>query len=246
MRHHSTINGRMSRLINFLGNFIIVVLFHAASSLSPPTNSFEMLFFFSLSSIILDKRTLPYFVSKLSIFWFPPKGIKGIRVVFELFQFQSLHQRCIQFNRDRSCFVTKGGGKKKKQKTCLPQTTMVKISFAEVKKRWKFSNLFQSCWTRDTIDGKAIWRSVGSGERSARGKKMNARRPGYSFRLVSPLPYILRCHRESSFFRCQIFTFSRGNALHSGSQRGVDLWKDWIKSSATKDRQAARIADGIN
>lgn len=149
--------------------------------------------------------------------------MKGIRVVFELFQFQSLHQRCIQFNRDRSCFVTKGGGKKKKQKTCLPQTTMVKISFAEVKKRWKFSNLFQSCWTRDTIDGKAIWRSVGSGERSARGKKMNARSPGYSFRLVSPLPYILRCHRESSFFRCQIFTFSRGNALHSGSQRGVDL-----------------------
>lgn len=116
MRHHSTINGRMSRLINFLGNFIIVVLFHAASSLSPPTNSFGMLFFFSLSSIILDKRTLPYFVSKLSIFWFPPKGIKGIRVVFELFQFQSLHQRCIQFNRDRSCFVTKGGGKKKETK----------------------------------------------------------------------------------------------------------------------------------
>lgn len=136
------LNGRMSRLINFLGNFIIVVLFHAASSLSPPTNSFGMLFFFSLSSIILDKRTLPYFVSKLSIFWFPPKGIKGIRVVFELFQFQSLHQRRIQFNRDRSCFVTKGGGKKKKQKTCLPQTTMVKISFAEVKKGGNFRICF--------------------------------------------------------------------------------------------------------
>lgn len=136
------LSGRMSRLINFLGNFIIVVLFHAASSLSPPTNSFEMLFFFSLSSIILDKRTLPYFVSKLSIFWFPPKGIKGIRVVFELFQFQSLHQRCIQFNRDRSCFVTKGGGKKKKQKTCLPQTTMVKILFAEVKKGGNFRICF--------------------------------------------------------------------------------------------------------
>lgn len=42
--------------------------------------------------------------------------MKGIRVVFELFQFQSLHQRCIQFNRDRSCFVTKGGGEKKETK----------------------------------------------------------------------------------------------------------------------------------
>lgn len=218
--------------------------------LHPPSPLQQILsrcsFFFSLSSIILDKRTLPYFVSKLSIFWFPPKGIKGIRVVFELFQFQSLHQRRIQFNRDRSCFVTKGGGKKKETKNLFTANNNGQNLVRRGEKRWKFSNLFQSCWTRDTIDGKAIWRSVGSGERSARGKKMNARSPGYSFRLVSPLPYILRCHRESSFFRCQIFTFSRGNALHSGSQRGVDLWKDWIKSSATKDREAARIADGIN
>lgn len=136
------LNGRMSRLINFLGNFIIVVLFHAASSLSPPTNSFEMLFFFSLSSIILDKRTLPYFVSKLSIFWFPPKGMKGIRVVFELFQFQSLHQRCIQFNRDRSCFVTKGGEKKRNKKLVYRKQQWSKSRSP----RWKKGGNFRICF----------------------------------------------------------------------------------------------------
>ena len=152
------LSGRMSRLINFLGNFIIVVVLLHSASLSLPSKKFFLdalfLFSLSLSSIILH-ILFPNFP-----FWFPPKGIKGIQVVFELFQFQSLCQPSVFNSTEIEVVLSRREGKKKKRNKKLftanndGQQSLSFAGVAELEKRWK--NLFQSCWTRDTIDGKAI------------------------------------------------------------------------------------------
>lgn len=241
------LSGRMSRLINFLGNFIIVVVLLHSASLSLPSKKFFLdalfLFSLSLSSIILH-ILFPNFP-----FWFPPKGIKGIQVVFELFQFQSLRQPSVFDSTEIEVVLSRREGekKKKKQKTIHRKQRWSTISLVRWSRRGgkkveKFSNLFQSCWTRDTIDGKAIWRSVGSRER--RKDRLAERRWTLEARgtVFASCPHyhtycVAIANQASSAARFS--HFHEETRSHSRSQRGVDLWKDWIKSSATKDREAS-------
>lgn len=84
-----------------------------------------MLFFFSLSLFFVDNPS--YFVSKLSILISSQRNQRNTSC-FRIVSIPiSLPTECIQFNRDRSCFVTKRGEKKKRKETknCSPQTTMV-------------------------------------------------------------------------------------------------------------------------
>lgn len=238
------LSGRMSRLINFLGNFIIVVVLLHSASLSLPSKKFFLnalfLFSLSLSSIILH-ISFPNFP-----FWFPPKGIKGIQVVFELFQFQSLRQPSVFNSTEIEVVLSRREGEKKKRNKKLftanndGQQSLSFAGVAELEKRWK--NLFQSCWTRDTIDGKAIWRSVGSRER--RKDRLAERRWTLEARgtVFASCPHyhtycVAIANQASSAARFS--HFHEETRSHSRSQRGVDLWKDWIKSSATKDREAS-------
>lgn len=180
------LSGRMSRLINFLGNFIIVVVLLHSASLSLPSKKFFLdalfLFSLSLSSIILH-ILFPNFP-----FWFPPKGIKGIQVVFELFQFQSLCQPSVFNSTEIEVVLSRREGKKKKKETknYSPQTTMVNnLSRSLESPSWKKGG--KICFNpvgRETQLTVRQFREVsdlGSGEKIGSRKEDERSKPGVQF-----------------------------------------------------------------